>query len=407
MQNDILQLLVSRIENSKTYAGTNKVNQSFSCTPNEVYDEYYSDYADLNKVGSLNIEVAELEKLDLIKVKYDGIEINKIIGYFDMDSAYCDLLGIDSRNEIIESYMAVINKYLGQSKTVDNYCHNLLNAFENNKICAVLSSPNELDKFLNCIKYIENNNTEIMERELSIELFADSKIFEKNYRAKVCTILKNYGDYSLIIGDETDAKTINKILLAENNIVSNPTYIHFKGDGKIEFKDGSSIKLSYAHPTAINSQDIQNISVVEMDMSTVVTVENLTSYNRLKSEKDFIIYLSGYNNTAKSDFLKLIAKNNVVENWYHFGDIDPDGFYILEHIKKSAGLDIKPYKMSLNELKKYSKYTKKLEKQDVKKANTIIKNGLYEDVLTYMIKNNCKLEQEIISWKEPNISDVI
>ena len=404
IQKKILQLLVSRIEKSKTYAGTNKVNQNFYCKPDEIYDMYYSDYADLDKIEKLNVETEELKKYGLIRIKYDGREISKITGLFDKYTEYCDLLGIDSRNDIIESYRAVINKYSGQSETVDNYCRSLCDAFENNKIPAGFNSSEELDKCLECIKYIENNNTEIMERELSIELFSDSKIFEKKYQAKVCRILKNFGNYSSIIDEQTDAKTINKMLLAENNIVSNPTYIHFKGNGKIKFRDGTIMTLSYAHPTAVNSQDIRNISVINIDMNTVITVENLTSYNRLRSEKDFIIYLSGYNNTAKSEFLKQIAKDNMIENWYHFGDIDPDGFYILENLKKSSGLDIKPYKMNTEELEKYSKYTKTLEKQDITKANSLKEKGLYADVITYMLKNNCKLEQEIISWKEPEIS---
>lgn len=405
MQYKILKLLVLRIEKSKTYAGFNKVNQSFCCKPSEIYDKYYSDYADLNTIKCFNTETDELEKCGLITVKYNGTEIDKIIGIFDMYSKYCGLLGIESRNEIIKGYKDVIDKYMGQSFTIDNYCCNLLNDFENNKISSTLNSPKDLDIILNCIKYIENNSTEIMEREFSIELFADSKIFEKDYKSKVCTILKKFGDYPEIISNEKDAKIISKMILAKNNIVNNPTYVYFKGSGKIEFKDGMVINLYYNHPTAINSQDIENISLIKINMPSVITVENLTSYNRLKSDKDFIVYLSGYNNTAKSEFLKLIAENNIIDSWYHFGDIDPDGFCILEHLKKSSGLDIKPYKMGLNELEKYSKYTKTLEKQDIIKANAIIKNGLYKEILLYMIKYNCKLEQEIISWKEPDLSD--
>ena len=403
MQNKIIQMLVSKIEGSKTYAGTNKLKQSFACIPDEIYDKYYSDYADLDKVEQLNTEAVELENQGLVVLKYSGPEIDKIIGIFDMYSEYCELLGVDELNEMVSSYKAVISKYLGQSVTVDNYCRNLLEAFDRNKIPSKLNSPNDLDTLLRCIKYIKNNDIEIMERELSIELFSDSKIFEKKYRSRICTILKNFGDYSLIIGDEADPETINKILLAENNIVSNPTYIYFKGNGKIEFNDGRSVTLSHAHPIAINSQDIKNIALIEIDMSAIITVENLTSYNRLSTEKGFIIYLSGYNNTAKSEFLKSIAKDNKIDNWYHFGDIDPDGFYILEHLKKSTGLDIKPYKMSIKELAEYSQYTKTLEKQDIVKANYIIENCLYEDVMSFMLENNCKLEQEIISWKEPDI----
>ena len=31
------------------------------------------------------------------------------------------------------------------------------------------------------------------------------------------------------------------------------------------------------------------------------------------------------------------------------------------------------------------------------------KNNSYADVIEYMLKNNCKLEQEIISWKDESL----
>ena len=112
----------------------------------------------------------------------------------------------------------------------------------------------------------------------------------------------------------------------------------------------------------------------------------------------FVIYLAGYHNIAKQSLIKLIASQNDVKEWYHFGDIDPDGFLILENLKKKTGINFKPVYMSINELKKYEKYTKKLEDNDTTKAQGLINKGLYVDIMEYMLKNNVKLEQEIVSW---------
>ena len=49
-QRTILDILVRKIESSKTYNGSNKVNQSFVCSPADAYGEYYSDYADIGAV---------------------------------------------------------------------------------------------------------------------------------------------------------------------------------------------------------------------------------------------------------------------------------------------------------------------------------------------------------------------
>ena len=98
--------------------------------------------------------------------------------------------------------------------------------------------------------------------------------------------------------------------------------------------------------------------------------------------------------------LKKIAADNPALQWLHFGDIDPDGFYILEDLKSATGIGFSVWKMTTEELEKYRESCKKLEKQDIVKARSLIAKGKYADALTYMLEQNCKLEQEIISLKE-------
>ena len=49
--------------------------------------------------------------------------------------------------------------------------------------------------------------------------------------------------------------------------------------------------------------------------------------------------LSGYHNLAKQAFIKQIAGDNPGKQWHHFGDIDPDGFYIVENLIRGTGID--------------------------------------------------------------------
>ncbi len=153
-------------------------------------------------------------------------------------------------------------------------------------------------------------------------------------------------------------------------------------------------------PIAIDSDTLDRIDNVDVVSPRIVTVENLTSFNRVQDEKTFFIYLAGYHNTAKQSFIKKIAESNKDKEWYHFGDIDPDGFYILEHLKKQTGIAFRQLCMSTKELEKFREYCKPLEGNDVKKAQSMIKKGLFVDEMQYMLKNNVKLEQEVISWKQ-------
>ena len=87
-------------------------------------------------------------------------------------------------------------------------------------------------------------------------------------------------------------------------------------------------------------------------------------------------------------------------NFYHFGDIDPDGFLILKHLKRETNIDFLPYRMGTEELAKYEKYSKPLEKNDVTKAENMLRTGIYPAEMKYMLKYGRKLEQEIISWMD-------
>ena len=84
--------------------------------------------------------------------------------------------------------------------------------------------------------------------------------------------------------------------------------------------------------------------------------------------------------------------------WFHFGDIDPDGYFILKNLIKKTGISFVPLYMDVQQLKNYKQYCKPLEKNDIVKANSLLKIHFYDEVMEFMLANNCKLEQEIISW---------
>ena len=151
---------------------------------------------------------------------------------------------------------------------------------------------------------------------------------------------------------------------------------------------------------ALPMDTFTRIKSFNINDSQIMTVENLASYNRIKPEDCFCIYLAGYHNSAKQAMIKLIYEQNCKKNWMHFGDIDPDGFMIFENLKTKTGIEFRTMHMSIEELQIYEKYTKTLNAQDIKKAQTLISRGVFIEEMQYMIKNNVKLEQEVVSWME-------
>lgn len=58
--------------------------------------------------------------------------------------------------------------------------------------------------------------------------------------------------------------------------------------------------------------------------------------------------------------------------------------------------------MQLAELIPDRKYGRPLEKNDRKKALTLLEKGMYPEEMTFMLEQDCKIEQEIVSWMLEN-----
>ncbi len=86
----------------------------------------------------------------------------------------------------------------------------------------------------------------------------------------------------------------------------------------------------------------------------------------------------------------------------HFGDIDAGGFYILQHLRDRTGIAFFPYCMDAKTLKENFQYVKKLTEND-KKRLTALADTEFGETIEFMLKNNCKLEQEAMDLMEIGI----
>ena len=229
-------------------------------------------------------------------------------------------------------------------------------------------------------------------------VLSDSKIFEKKYRTKICKLLCKYMDFEDKLEGIDNEREREKVILEEFNIYANPSYVYLKGMVSIRLRNGERLEIG-KFPLALSSEFISEITSITVKSRKIVTVENLTSFHRVNGMEDTYIYLAGYHNTEKQSLLKRIAEENPDKDWFHFGDIDPDGFYILEHLKKDTGIDILPLFMEREQLESYRNYCKPLNQNDLVKAGNLIEKDCYTDTLQYMLEHNCKLEQEIVSFQ--------
>ncbi len=381
-EKQILNVLLDKYENSKSFIGTNQVNQSFTCKIDQLFPKYKDDSEyDLFCAVNESIDLLAAEGFVTTKKPRNGVVQSVTLVVEAVEKIY-EYLGRTPKSDTVSDLKRLLNHYKDDNDILYSYCNHQLERLAANK--SVEFFDDDLDVYetiLKVISKITDIKCETFERDFSIQVLGDSKAFEK-VRSKVLSLLYEYGDFP-------DRDT----LLADLNIVKNPGHVYFKGKGKITVC-GQEIDFSaMIGDMAISSEMLKNVDDITVLGDVVVTIENLTTFNAFKCENSFAIYLGGYHNTSRRNFIKKVYVQNPDKQYLHFGDIDAGGFYILQNLRNKTGIAFVPYCMDVKTLKANLQYTKKLTEND-KKRLTALAATEFGEIVEFMLENNCKLEQE-------------
>ncbi len=380
----ILEHLIDKYENSKSFIGANVVKQNFTVNVSALFPEYtdesrYELFATVNKT----VDSLELQHFIIVKRQKNGVISTITLNQDQLEKCYL-FMGRTPKKDVQSMLNALLQKYEGNNDVLDAFCHDQEKRISLGK--KVEHYDGDIKKFENVLKSLSkifDVQTETYQRDFSVRALGDSKAFE-GIRSKVESILFEYGDFA----EKTS-------ILEELNIIKNPGHIYFKGNGKITIK-GQTLDFSVLNGDfAISSALLQDIETIEVLGNAVITVENLTTFNSFANSDMFAIYLGGYHNSNRRDFIKKIYSQNQNKQYYHYGDIDAGGFYILQHLRRKTEVPFMPYHMDVNTLLQFSSFTKNLTENDRKRLNNLLDTE-FHDVVKYMLENNCKLEQEAV-----------
>lgn len=381
----ILNHLIDKYERSKSFSGENKVNQRFTEKIKKLYPKY-SDPSEYELFRNINDAIEEMQNREFISIcnAKNVFENSVILNTNKLDEIYA-FLNRTPKAELHDTLLAILERYQNANEVLSKYCSEQISRIKCNKSVERFDGDiNDFENTLKAVKEIYNVTEETFERDFSVRLYSDSKAFER-IRNKVARILFQYGDFPK---EET--------VLEDMNIVKNPGHVYLKGKGIITIKE-QTIDLSLLKgDIAISSVILKDIDEVKIIGEKLITVENLTTFNRFRDPDALIIYLGGFHNTHRRNFIKMIHKNNQTVDYLHYGDIDAGGFYILLHLRKKTGIDFKPYRMDTATLKQYIDLTKSLTENDKKRLNNLLSTE-FRDTVEFMLENNCKLEQEAIN----------
>lgn len=383
----VLNELLDLYEKSKTFLGENKNHQTFKITVSKLFPKYDDDSEyELYKEINQNLDTLKKKRFITTKAEKSGkirsasLEENAIEQIYeyinrtpkaDRNNKLTKVW--DNYNDLPDDLFSPLLEYIKEQK---------IRISTNKAVQFFDESFVDYEDLLDAVKAVLSNQNEIFIRELSVKLFNNSKRLEA-IENTIRSLLYKYGEY-----DDKDT------VLEEHNIIKTPTYVMVKGEGILHC--GETIDLSKIKgDIGLSTQTLKDLSNIELNGANVITIENLTNFHKYYSDNELVIYLGGFHNSIKRDFIKLVAKCNSNAIFKHFGDIDAGGFYILEHLKRKTGINFIPHNMDIYTLEKNKDYWIKLTENDKTRLGFIAeKTNAYKETIDYMLKNNCKLEQE-------------
>ncbi len=419
LQRKVLGQLLDSYEKSRTFQGENQVRQSFSVQIGKLFPRYQDD-AEYDYFCRVNEAIEELDAASLVSVEYEKNRVLKrvVLNTEKLDICYA-YLGRTPRRQEQEALCCLWEKLSeklsvertgerpGQGGKVDDEPFRPLQRYivaqylriEKNRNVEYYSHDlEEYRALLTAAEAVLRNREEIFIRNFSMQVFHDSKRMER-LAGKLSSLLYQYGEFQ-----EKEA------VLEECGIVHTPTYVMLKGNVKLTLGSQTMDMSLLKGDIALSTESLKGLRDIAVLGERVVTVENLTSFHDYPAGEDCVVYLGGFHNQVKRNFLLYLYERNREKEYRHFGDIDAGGFYILEHLKRKTGIRFRSIYMDIETLQMYREDRKPLTGNDRKRLAQLkqeLEGGRrqgvdeedYRDVIDYMLEHNCKLEQEAISLR--------
>ena len=397
----ILHALLDKYENSLLYRGENKRNQTIGfavkkSTLPEYFDETSQDYA------VIHAQLWELEDKGFLLLHWkDGKEghiLERCTLQAEQVSGAYEFLSRYPKREKEERLIRICRDFAGKHPLLDRFLLELQRRLEQGESAgqlADLDAPQELEACCCLMLQILNNQEDMFLREFSIRYCNDSKTAEKE-AGRAAGLIAQFSE-----NQELEGLTGEEIL-EEYHIFKNPSWVMIKGRGVFRIgREGMRLRLEQlADGIGLSSRDLGEIFWEERNApKQVVTIENLTSFHRWQEADTLAVYLGGYHNRAKRDFLKKLYRVYPQAEYTHFGDLDCGGFRIWKDLRVKTGIPFETRYMDLDTYMQYERYGKKLTDHDRKELGKMMQDLFFEgqwELFGRMLERGVKVEQECV-----------
>ena len=194
-EKQILNVLLDKYEGSKSFIGTNQVNQSFTCKVAQMFPKYKDD-SEYELFCAINEAVDNLVAQDFVTAKKlkSGVVQSVILSLDTINEAY-EYLGRIPKSDIVIDLKKILLRYKDCNVILSAYCSRQLERLTENKSVEFFDDDFDMyESILKVVSKITEVKNETFERDFSIQVLGDSKAFEKKTEERVtCLPMKAYG----------------------------------------------------------------------------------------------------------------------------------------------------------------------------------------------------------------------
>lgn len=401
-QERALNLLTDQYEKSPAFRGEAKVNRAFSIPPEKVWPGYTDDYTPVAERDRFEWEMVQLEREGLVELIWDRPprhELTAIRARAEAwDAIYRRLGRRDARSRRMEEI--AFYETAGGTETTRRFARQEAERLRNRQKARY--PMEKAETLIRLADRIVTNGQFLLERELSMDFFHDSKSFEKRWRRPAVELLIHYSgqDYGLEAAEEPESdRERQAIVLAAHGIEANPSYLFLKGKMTLTFQDGTEMRIPEGVSAAVQTSALEKLEKISTAADFGMTVENLTAYHRVNEPEGLCLFLSGFHQAGMEKLMRQAALARPDLPWRHFGDLDPAGIQILKRLRRRTGLAIAPWHMGVEDLERWQAWGKPLEAYDFARLKGLREDPEWAETAAWMEEHQIKLEQEWIAWE--------
>lgn len=398
-QNRILNKLIDKYENSSHYSDGTMFTKRVI-----IYCRDLIDVTDHDRNAQFLSDVAELKAKNFIDCDWDrkDLVVNRIWLILDNVNGVYAFLGRKSRNDTVNE---VLEKIESLSKNIDTdwIREYLISESDNirvkNKLTGIWRSDiNLVRNILAALCEIDKlDGKTVSMRTFSIDLYSDSKYFERNVKKYIADIVGRY---------EPDLRETEELsereILQQIGIVMMPEIFEFCGNLTIKFKDGTVDFSPIKNGSCISGDCVEEIQSVEiMGVSRIIFIENKTNYSEycLKSRNsdELVIFHGGFYSPQRGKFFKIIHNAAADIPIYFWADIDYGGFKMFVRLKNNIIPELQPMNMSVEAHKNHSYRLLKRSDEYIEKLLALCDDenySVFNEVIRVIANDRGTVEQE-------------